>query len=179
MNGTELDFWLGSWHARWEGGEGTNTLTREFGGKVIVERFEGRPSMELTGFSVSVFDADADLWRQTWVDDQGGYFALRGGSEGGDVRSPNDRRPRGCPDRAADGVLRDRSGQLPVALGALDRRRRDVGVGLGDRLHAHRVAALPAAAGRAGGRARDSTVLPGAVVAWCCLESFEAAWRPG
>jgi hypothetical protein len=82
MNGSELDFWLGSWHARWEGGEGTNTIAREFDGKVIVERFEGRPSMELTGYSVSVFDAEADLWRQTWVDDQGSYFALTGGTEG-------------------------------------------------------------------------------------------------
>ncbi|MCY7304435.1 MAG: hypothetical protein LH654_15705 [Thermoleophilia bacterium] len=69
MNGSELDFWLGSWHARWEGGEGTNTITREFDDRVVVERFEGRPSMELTGYSVSVFDAEADLWRQTWVDD--------------------------------------------------------------------------------------------------------------
>jgi len=82
MNGTELDFWLGTWQARWEGGEGTNTITREFDGKVVVERFEGRPSMELTGYSVSVFDAEADLWRQTWVDDQGSYFALTGGTEG-------------------------------------------------------------------------------------------------
>jgi len=82
MDGSELDFWLGSWRARWEGGEGTNTITRELDGKVVVERFEGRPSMELTGYSVSVFDAEADLWRQTWVDDQGSYFALTGGAEG-------------------------------------------------------------------------------------------------
>ncbi len=82
MNGSELDFWLGSWRARWEGGEGTNTIMREFDSKVVVERFEGRPSMELTGLSVSVFDAEADLWRQTWVDDQGSYFALAGGVEG-------------------------------------------------------------------------------------------------
>ena len=82
MDGSELDFWLGCWRARWEGGEGTNTITREFDGKVVVERFEGRPSMELTGYSVSVFDAEADLWRQTWVDDQGSYFALTGGTEG-------------------------------------------------------------------------------------------------
>jgi hypothetical protein len=82
MNGTELDFWLGSWHARWEEGEGTNSITREFDGRVVFERFEGRPSMELTGFSVSVFDAEADLWRQTWVDDNGNYFALTGGSVG-------------------------------------------------------------------------------------------------
>jgi len=82
MNGFELDFWLGSWHARWNGGEGTNTITRELDRKVVVERFEGRPSLELTGYSVSVFDAEADLWRQTWVDDQGSYFALTGGTEG-------------------------------------------------------------------------------------------------
>jgi len=82
MNGSELDFWLGSWHARWEGGEGTNTITREFDCKVVVERFEGRPSLELTGYSVSVFDAEADLWRQTWVDDNGSYFALTGGNVG-------------------------------------------------------------------------------------------------
>ena len=82
MNGSELDFWVGSWVARWEGGEGTNTIARELGGKVVVERFEGRPSMELTGLSVSVFDAEADLWRQTWVDDQGSYVALTGGSDG-------------------------------------------------------------------------------------------------
>lgn len=82
MDGSEFDFWLGSWRARWEGGEGTNTITREFDGKVVVERFEGRPSMELTGYSVSVFDAEADLWRQTWVDDQGSYFALTGGTAG-------------------------------------------------------------------------------------------------
>lgn len=82
MNGSELDFWLGSWHASWEGGEGANTITREFDDKVVVERFEGRPSMELTGFSVSVFDAEADLWRQTWVDDNSSYFALTGGTDG-------------------------------------------------------------------------------------------------
>jgi len=82
MNGFELDYWLGSWHARWNGGEGTNTITGELDRKVVVERFEGRPSLELTGYSVSVFDAEADLWRQTWVDDQGSYFALTGGTEG-------------------------------------------------------------------------------------------------
>lgn len=82
MNGSELDSRRGSWHARREGGEGTNTIARELDGKVVVERFEGRPSLELTGLSVSVFDAEADVWRQTWADDRGGYFALTGGSDG-------------------------------------------------------------------------------------------------
>ena len=71
MNGSELDFWLGSWHVAWKGGDGTNNVARELDGQVVVERFEGRPALELQGLSVSVFDAESDLWRQTWVDDQG------------------------------------------------------------------------------------------------------------
>ena len=141
MNGSELDFWLGTWHARWEGGEGTNTITREFNDKVVVERFEGRPSMELTGFSVSVFDAEADVWRQTWVDDQGSYFALTGGTDGDTfvLQMATVRWRRA--DRAADGVLRNRSRQLSLAVGAVDGCRCDVGRHLGDRLHAHRMTA--------------------------------------
>ena len=104
MNGSELDFWLGSWDARWEGGDGTNDITRELGGKVVVERFEGRPSLELTGLSVSVFDAEADLWRQTWVDDQGGYFALTGGKRRRRIRAPHVCRARRRAGRAADGL---------------------------------------------------------------------------
>jgi hypothetical protein len=44
MDGSELDFGSSPQHARWEGGEGTNTLVREFADRVIVERFEGRRS---------------------------------------------------------------------------------------------------------------------------------------
>lgn len=81
----DFDFWLGTWRARWgdEGAEGTNTVTKEYGGKVVYERFDGRPGAEFTGMSVSVYDEQADLWRQTWVDDEGNYFALEGGMEDG------------------------------------------------------------------------------------------------
>jgi hypothetical protein len=81
FDGTELEFWLGSWEATWEGGHGTNRLTRVLDGRVIHERFEeapGDPDGTLIGESWSVFDASRALWRQTWVDNQGGYLDLVG-----------------------------------------------------------------------------------------------------
>ena len=63
MNGSELDFWLGSSRAGWEGGEGTNRIARELDGNVVVERFEGRPSLELR----MVFcDIEPDSFRWLW-----------------------------------------------------------------------------------------------------------------
>jgi hypothetical protein len=82
---SDLDFWLGTWHVRWgpaETDRGRNVVTRTFGGYVVEERFDGRPGIELHGMSVSVFDEHRRLWRQTWVDDSGTYFALEGGVEG-------------------------------------------------------------------------------------------------
>ena len=35
-----LDFWIGSWDASWEGGHGTNTVTLELGGHVVVPTFD-------------------------------------------------------------------------------------------------------------------------------------------
>lgn len=87
----QMDFWLGTWDARWEAsagtpaGEGVNVITREYGGCVIQEAFDGGPSTgNLIGHSVSTYFAPMQKWRQTWVDNQGGYFALVGGPEGDD-----------------------------------------------------------------------------------------------
>lgn len=84
----QLDFWLGSWDARWDAGggtpagSGTNVITREYGGCVIQEAFDGGPATgNLIGHSVSTYDANVSRWRQTWVDNQGGYFALVGGPQ--------------------------------------------------------------------------------------------------
>ena len=77
----DLDFWLGSWTCAWDGGHGTNNVTRELGGRVIVERFEALAPEPFAGTSVSVFDADAG-WRQTWVDTNGSYWHFVG--EAGD-----------------------------------------------------------------------------------------------
>ena len=80
FDGTELDFWLGDWDARWgEVGRGTNRLTRILGDRVIREEFSGGGANgHLNGLSLSVFDPARHLWQQTWVDDQGGYLDLVG-----------------------------------------------------------------------------------------------------
>lgn len=84
--GHQLDFWLGEWDLTWTGGQGgtpegetgrgTNTITRTLDDCVIEEQFR-MPGFE--GMSVSVFATRTNDWRQTWVDSQGGYIALRGG----------------------------------------------------------------------------------------------------
>lgn len=78
----QLDFWVGTWDATWtlpDGSEakGSNTITKdEYGSCVIFERFS---APGLNGMSVSTYHAALGQWRQTWVDDQGGYFTLVGG----------------------------------------------------------------------------------------------------
>jgi hypothetical protein len=48
-----LDFWVGEWDGRWEGGSGTNVISAAHDGTVILERFDGRPGTALRGISVS------------------------------------------------------------------------------------------------------------------------------
>src|ERR1700761_8010861 len=84
----ELDFWLGNWNAQWDGGgqgpagRGTNHITRSYEGCVIEEHFSARPGAHLEGHSVSTFFMPAKEWRQTWVDNEGGYIDLKGGPDG-------------------------------------------------------------------------------------------------
>lgn len=73
-----LDFWLGSWICSWEGGRGRNTVTKELGRQVVVERFESIAPETWSGMSLSVFDQREGQWRQTWVDSTGNYWAFRG-----------------------------------------------------------------------------------------------------
>ena len=81
----QLDFWLGAWDLEWDQadgskGTGTNIITKSpYGDCVITENFDGAPSMKFKGMSVSTWHKPLKTWRQTWVDDQGGYFALSGG----------------------------------------------------------------------------------------------------
>lgn len=76
----QFDFWVGTWSLTWgENGTGTNTVRRILGGCVIEESFEGQmPDGLYRGRSLSVYDPDADRWRQTWVDDRGGYLDFVG-----------------------------------------------------------------------------------------------------
>lgn len=77
-----LDFWLGHWSCKWEGGEGSNRIEKILDGRVVYEQFDGRPGMNLLGRSYSVYDPQLGKWRQTWVDNEGGYLDLVGGREG-------------------------------------------------------------------------------------------------
>lgn len=78
----DFDFWLGTWRGTWEGGSAVNTVTKEYGGNVVVERFAADAPETLNGLSVSVFDTRDACWKQTWVDDNGSYLDFRGGVDG-------------------------------------------------------------------------------------------------
>ncbi len=74
---TALDFWLGDWGCSWEGGGGSNRVTKELGGHVVIERFGSLRPETWSGMSLSVFD-ERNRWRQTWVDSTGNCWAFRG-----------------------------------------------------------------------------------------------------
>ena len=81
--GRQFDFWLGCWELRWApDGQGVNRIVSILDDRVILERFDGRPSIALTGMSVTVHDEVAGVWRQTWVDSDGQYLDFTGGMEG-------------------------------------------------------------------------------------------------
>lgn len=73
-----LDFWLGDWVCSWDGGRGRNAVTKELDGHVIAERFEALSPERWSGMSLSVFEERLGLWRQTWVDSTGNYWAFNG-----------------------------------------------------------------------------------------------------
>lgn len=90
----QLDFWLGEWALSWpaeqtggeagERGTGRNSITRLFDDCVIEENFTTE-DVGFRGHSVSVYDATAGLWRQTWVDSAGGYLWFTGGLVSGEM----------------------------------------------------------------------------------------------
>lgn len=75
-----LDFWVGEWDAEWDGGRGRNTVTREAGDRVYVERFRAAGDEPFEGMSLSVRDG-AGEWRQSWADSDGNYWAFVGGPQ--------------------------------------------------------------------------------------------------
>jgi len=77
----QLDFWVGDWDLTWQGNTGTNHIKKSLESCVIEENFDGRPGQHLKGHSVSIYDARAANWKQTWVDNEGGYIALSGGQQ--------------------------------------------------------------------------------------------------
>ena len=80
----QFDFWVGSWDATWPGaksgeiGHGTNNISRILDSCVVQENFSAGDSGHLRGHSVSLFDTSAGKWKQTWVDNEGGYLDFTG-----------------------------------------------------------------------------------------------------
>ncbi len=83
----QFDFWLGEWDLTWpaeqfggtagEKGKGTNIITQPLGECVIQEAFRS-PAGQFNGHSVSVYVPRQKVWKQTWVDNQGGYLLFTG-----------------------------------------------------------------------------------------------------
>jgi len=80
----QFDFWVGEWDLTWPGekpgevGRGTNSIKRIMDGCIVQENFSGGASMHLRGTSLSVFDTNSGRWKQTWVDNEGGYLDFIG-----------------------------------------------------------------------------------------------------
>lgn len=78
----QFDFWCGYWDLTWpDNGRGTNEIRRILDGRIIQENFSSIPtdgSQPFQGMSVSAYDAANAQWRQTWVDNQGGYLDFVG-----------------------------------------------------------------------------------------------------
>ncbi|HET6176500.1 MAG TPA: hypothetical protein VFE61_06190 [Candidatus Sulfotelmatobacter sp.] len=87
----QLDFWVGEWDLTWPGqnagevGHGTNNIKRILDGCVVQENFSGGDSMHLHGTSVSIFDTRTGTWKQTWVDNEGGYLDFVGEFKNGQM----------------------------------------------------------------------------------------------
>jgi hypothetical protein len=80
----QFDFWVGEWDLTWPGeksgeiGHGSNSIKRILDSCVVQENFSGGASMHLRGTSVSTFDTRSGQWKQTWVDNEGGYLDFIG-----------------------------------------------------------------------------------------------------
>ena len=82
----QFDFWVGEWDLAWgEDKKGSNSISLEYGGCVIQEKFNGSPGANFKGMSISVYNERIDKWQQSWGDDQGSYFALVGEFKDGEM----------------------------------------------------------------------------------------------
>lgn len=86
----QFDFWVGEWDLTWPGqkggesGHGINSIKRILDGCVVQESFSGLQD-HLRGTSVSTFDSRAGKWKQTWVDNEGGYLDFVGEMKDGQL----------------------------------------------------------------------------------------------
>jgi hypothetical protein len=84
-----FDFWIGEWDLSWtdaDGSKGTgkNVVHRILSDYVIQENFSasGGQANGFIGKSWSVYDRTTGMWKQTWVDNSGGYLDFAGALDG-------------------------------------------------------------------------------------------------
>lgn len=98
------DFWLGSWNASWDEGDGkvgrgTNRITYILDSTVIHEDFrilEGQ-SKGFKGTSISTYQKQLKTWKQAWADNQTGFLYFLGKIDGNKriFQTPSVERPDG------------------------------------------------------------------------------------
>ena len=85
-----FDFWIGDWDLSWTNadgstGRGRNRIGKILDGAVVEESFEelvAAGESALKGRSLTVRDKKTGIWRQSWADNQGGFFTLATQVEG-------------------------------------------------------------------------------------------------
>lgn len=103
----QFDFWLGDWdlivRARatsdgpWDEARGTQHIESILGGCALAETFTAEgPGQPWAGRSYSSWQPSTGQWRQTWVDDSGGYLAFTGGLDGGAMTLVGEPRTQGA-----------------------------------------------------------------------------------
>jgi len=75
----DFDFWLGDWDVHVAGGQqaGTNSITRQERGCVLVERWSNTAGG--TGMSINYLDLTTNEWVQVWNAEGGTQINIRGG----------------------------------------------------------------------------------------------------
>ena len=79
-----FDFWIGDWDLTWTNedgstGRGRNRIGKILDDAVVEENFEelvAAGETALKGRSLTVRDKKTGTWRQSWADNQGGFFTL-------------------------------------------------------------------------------------------------------
>lgn len=84
-----FDFWVGDWDLTWTTAKGDKLSGKnhivKILGNVIEENFEASGPASpppLKGKSVSILSAAGNVWKQTWVDNQGGYLTFVAQTDG-------------------------------------------------------------------------------------------------
>lgn len=77
-----FDFWIGEWNVTGPGGKqaGSNRIDKSEDGCLLLENWTAASGG--TGKSVNFYDRHTGLWRQVWVDSNGGNLDLTGDFEG-------------------------------------------------------------------------------------------------